>query len=239
MSGSGNQVWISVSDMMTGLMMVFLFISVVFMEQIDREKKAVQNIALTYKNYQDDLHNSLIQEFKSDLAKWDAGILEDGTVRFYEPEVLFDEGSKKIKPRFQQILGEFFPRYIALLGSNKFRDNIEEVRIEGHTSSTWEESKRLEERYLNNALLSQQRSFAILDYCFRLPQIASYQSWLTKVIRANGLAFASPVLLNGLEDESRSRRVEFKVKTKADEKIREMIHTVREADAGNETNKVS
>lgn len=239
MSASGHQVWISVSDMMTGLMMVFLFISVVFMEQISREKQAVENIAVTYKEYQDELHNSLIQEFKKDLARWDAGILDDGTVRFYEPEVLFDEGSKKIKPRFQQILGEFFPRYIALLGGEKFRDNIEEVRIEGHTSSKWEESKSIEDRYLNNAQLSQQRSLSILDYCFRLPSMVPYQAWLTKVIRANGLAFANPVLTStGQEDESRSRRVEFKVRTKADEKIREIVHTVNEAKGNNEAHKV-
>ncbi len=241
--GSGSQVWISVTDMMTGLMMVFLLISVVFMEQVNQEKQAVQKIALTYKDYQDDLHNSLIQEFKQDLAKWDAGILPDGTVRFYEPDVLFDEGSKKIKPRFQEILSEFFPRYIRLLGNDKYRSQIEEVRIEGHTSSSWDESKSLEHRYLNNALLSQARSFVILDYCFRLPQIVQYQQWLTKVLRANGLAFAAPVLTNGVEDASRSRRVEFKVRTKADEKIREIIHTVNESASkksgdGSETHKV-
>ena len=239
MSHSGSQVWISVSDMMTGLMMVFLFISVVFMEQIDQEKKAVEHIAQTYKDYQDDLHNSLVEEFKKDLARWDAGILEDGTVRFYEPDVLFDEGSKRIKTRFQAVLAEFFPRYIKLLAGEKFRNNIEEVRIEGHTSSTWEESKSLEERYLNNALLSQQRSFAILDYCFRLPQVGVNQAWLTKVLRANGLAFAAPVMQNGQEDASRSRRVEFKVRTKADEKIREILHTVNEPKVENEAHPVS
>lgn len=238
MEGHGSQVWISVSDMMTGLMMVFLFISVVFMEQAEKEKQSVQKIALTYKDYQDELHNSLMEEFRNDLARWDAGILDDGTVRFYEPDVLFDEGSKNIKVRFQQVLAEFFPRYIAVLGSEKFRNNIEEVRIEGHTSSTWKESRSLDERYLNNALLSQQRSFAILEYCFHLPRIVQYQSWLTTVLRANGLAFAAPVVINGKEDESRSRRVEFKVRTKADEKIREIIHTVHEAKGENEADPI-
>lgn len=228
MAAGGNQVWISVSDMMTGLMMVFLFVSVVFMEQIDQKKQSVQRIAQTYQDYQDDLHQSLIEEFKDDLTRWQAGILEDGTVRFYEPDVLFDQGSKNIKPRFQVILAEFFPRYIGVLSSAKYRNNIEEVRIEGHTSTTWEESRSLEERYLNNALLSQQRSFAILDYCFRLPHVREEQGWLTKVLRANGLAFAAPVMNDGREDEARSRRVEFKVRTKADDKIREIIHTFKD-----------
>ena len=238
MTAQGSRVWISVSDMMTGLMMVFLFISVVFMEQINKDKQAVQNIAITYKKNQDDLHRSLILEFEKDLTRWDAGILDDGTVRFYKPEVLFDEGSKAIKPKFQEILAEFFPRYIELLASDRYRENIEEVRIEGHTSSSWEDSRSLEDRYLNNALLSQQRSFVILEYCFKLPQITSYQPWLTKVLRANGLAFAATVLIDGQEDASRSRRVEFKVKTKADERIHDILKTVEHSKVQDEANQV-
>ncbi len=234
MSHSGSRLWISVSDMMTGLMMVFLFISVVFMEEINKEKQSVKKIAMTYRDYQSDLHNSLMEEFNKDLARWKSGILPDGTIRFYEPDVLFDEGSKAIKPGFQSILVEFFPRYIKVLASEKYRDNIEEVRIEGHTSSSWEGSHGIEERYLNNALLSQQRSFAILDYCFKLPQIVQYQPWLTTVLRANGLAFATPVMIDGIEDPSRSRRVEFKVRTKADEKIHEIINTIDQQQAGAE-----
>ncbi|MFN8391694.1 MAG: OmpA family protein [Bdellovibrionota bacterium] len=228
MSAGSNQVWISVSDMMTGLMMVFLFISVVFMQQVENKNQSAQRIAETYQEYQEELHQSLLEEFKDDLTRWQAGILEDGTIRFYEPEVLFDPGSKNIKPKFQSVLVEFFPRYIAVLASPKYRDAIEEVRIEGHTSTDWEGSHGLEERYLNNALLSQQRSFAILDYCFRIPKVVQHQQWLTKVLRANGLAFAVPVMNGDHEDEARSRRVEFKVRTKADEKIREIIKTLDE-----------
>ena len=229
---SGNsRVWISVSDMMTGLMMVFLFISIVFMQQVGSEKQAVQDIALTYESYQEELHKSLEQEFAVDLSNWNAEILPDSTVRFKEPDVLFDEGSKTVKTKFQIILNDFFPRYIGLLASDKYKSNIEEVRIEGHTSSSWDGSNELSERYLHNALLSQQRSFAILDYCFRLQSISSQQTWLTKVLRANGLAFANPILVAGREDASLSRRVEFKVKTKADERIRDIVKTLREPGA--------
>lgn len=230
MSGKDSRVWISVSDMMTGLMMVFLFIAIVFMQQVGAEKKAVQDIALQYKNYQEDLFVSLVEEFREDLRNWNAEILNDTTVRFKEPDVLFDIGSKEMKPRFGSILVDFFPRYIGLLSSPKYRESIEEVRIEGHTSSSWEGSRDLQDRYLNNALLSQQRSFEILEYCFSLPQISPSRPWLTKVLRANGLAFASPILVSGKEDPSLSRRVEFKVKIKADEKIREMIKTIRKTD---------
>jgi chemotaxis protein MotB len=220
--------WISVSDMMTGLMMVFLFISLLFMEQADAERKAVQNMAVTYQNYYVELHQSLENEFQQDLSRWNAEILSDTTIRFKEPDVLFDQGSKEIKTRFQKILNDFFPRYISLIASDKFRENIEEVRIEGHTSSAWEGSRNFDDRYLNNVFLSQQRSYSILEYCFRIPAIARYQNWLTKVVRVNGLSFASPIMINGREDEAQSRRVEFRVKTKADERIRDIVSTVKE-----------
>lgn len=217
--------WMSVSDMMSGLMMVFLFIAVVYMNKINEEKKSVETIALTYQEYQDDLYQSLKEEFSDDLVRWDASILPDGTFRFHEPEVLFDQGSTAIKDKFQMVLAEFFPRYIALLSNERYRSNIEEVRIEGHTSSSWNGSAKLKERYLKNAQLSQERSFVILDYCFGLPTVVTKREWLTKVLRANGLAFAQPILQNGKEDELRSRRVEFKVRTKADEQIRKIIES--------------
>lgn len=229
---TSHRVWISVSDMMTGLMMVFLFVSVVFMEQIESEKKAAQKIALTHENYQEELYRSLVSEFSGELAKWNAEVLADTTVRFKEPDVLFNIGSKDIKPRFEVVLADFFPRYIALLGSEKYRDNIDELRIEGHTSSVWEGSKDLTDRYLHNALLSQQRSFAILEYCFKLPGVAAQQTWLTKVLRANGLAFANPVLVGGVEDGALSRRVEFKVKTKADQRIHEILNSLQDQPTG-------
>lgn len=226
MSGGNARTWVSVSDMMTGLMMVFLFIAVLFMQQVESEKAAVQKIAVTYQDYQEELHRSLAEEFKTDLVNWNAELLNDTTIRFKEPDVLFDQGSATIKPRFQEVLDDFFPRYIQVIAGEKFRDNIEEVRIEGHTSSAWEGSRNLEDRYLHNALLSQQRSFAILDYCFRIPKVVPQQEWLTRVVRANGLAFANPVMVSGQEEPSLSRRVEFRVKTKADEKINEIVKTM-------------
>ncbi len=215
--------------MMTGLMMVFLLISVAFMQVVKEENKAIQKIAYTYRDLREELYIGLRKEFKNDLKRWNAEILEDSTIRFNEPNVLFSEGSSVIKPRFARILNEFFPRYVAFLASDKYQANIEEIRIEGHTSSTWEESSNLEERYLKNAHLSQERSLSILQYSFALPTIYTYRDWLTKVLRANGLAFANPILTDsGAEDRSRSRRVEFKVTTKAEERINQIISTIRE-----------
>jgi chemotaxis protein MotB len=219
--------WISISDMMTGLMMVFLFIAVIFMQRVDEEKRSIEQLAVTYEAYKGELLQDLQREFEGDLARWNAEVLPDLTIRFNDPDVLFDAGSASMKPKFGKILEEFFPRYAAILGNEKNQDRIEEVRIEGHTSSDWEGRRDFEQGYLKNASLSQQRSFAILQSCFSLGAVATQRPWLVKVLRANGLAFANPILHEGAEDPVRSRRVEFKIKTRAEERIYEIIAKIR------------
>ncbi len=217
----------SVSDLMAGLMMVFLFIAVLFMVKIEHEKRAIEEIAVTYNDYKQALNDALWGEFGNDLEKWNATILADNTIRFKGPEVLFATGSSELTPHFKNILDNFFLRYVRLLAREEFKSNIDEVRIEGHTSSVWEDAKTLEDRYLKNADLSQTRSFAVLTHCFQLSAIAVHKEWLTKILRANGLAFAKLITENGVEDRDSSRRVEFRVKTKAEERIEKIIRAIQ------------
>lgn len=220
--------WISISDMMAGVMMIFLLIMVSFMliTQKTQEDLKVQNqkllelngamseIAQNYSNLQQELYEALLKEFGKDLQRWDAQIDEDNTIRFKEPEVLFDTGAKQVKKRFKDILDDFFPRYVKILTLVKFQDNIEEIRIEGHTSQSWFSAHTFEDRYLGNAELSQARALEVLKYCFNLNSINAHKEWLVKVFRANGLSFAKP-----LEDDEKSKRVEFRVVTKANKDL--------------------
>ncbi len=152
--------WISISDMMAGIMMIFLLIMVSFMliTQKTQEDLKIQNqkllelndamssIAKNYSNLQQELYEALLKEFGKDLKAWEASIDEDNTIRFNEPEVLFDTGAKQVKKRFKDILDDFFPRYVKILSLEKFKGNIEEIRIEGHTSQIWFSAHSLEER---------------------------------------------------------------------------------------------
>lgn len=51
--------WISISDMMTGLMMVFLFIAVLFMNEVRKEQKSIKDIVDSYQNIQQQLYKDL------------------------------------------------------------------------------------------------------------------------------------------------------------------------------------
>lgn len=221
-----NREWMSISDMMAGLMMVFMFIAIVFMITTEREKTAMREIALTYERSRTTLRLQLQREFEKDLDGWGAEVLDDATIRFKEPDVLFARSSSKINQKFQTILNDFFPRYVSVLTSPEFKDEIDELRIEGHTSSIWRQRSTPEQAYLANAKLSQDRSLSVLNYVYMLQSVEADRDWLTDVIRANGVSYAKRLFAeDGAEDLTRSRRVEFRVVTKSEEKI----YTILEA----------
>jgi outer membrane protein OmpA-like peptidoglycan-associated protein len=69
----------------------------------------------------------------------------------------------------------------------------------------------------------------VLDYVFNMSAKENVErDWLVAVLRANGLSFANPVLnADGSEDSERSRRVEFRVLTKTEDKIYRILQKSR------------
>lgn len=219
--------WVSISDMMAGLMMVFLFISVLYMIQVQDDKYKIEQIAVTYQKMQKDLYQDLEEEFHEDLKKWNAVIDEENlSFRFREPDVLFAKGSEVIKPNFKKILDDFFPRYIKILMSPKFIKDIEEIRIEGHTSSEWNGGTDEDKAYILNMELSQSRTRSVLKYALNLPYIQNIidKSWLKSHLTANGLSSSKLIKNSGNEDRKASRRVEFRVRNNAEKRIVEIIN---------------
>lgn len=225
-----NKEWISISDMMSGLMMVFLFIAIAFMVQIQDEQEAVKEIAMTYRESQQSLNLDLKKEFNKDLKKWGAEITKDNIFRFNSPEVLFSSGSSNISYEFKTILNDFFPRYIKLLSTKKYKEEIDEIRIEGHTSNGWSGVKSKQIIYLKNMRLSQDRANNVLKFCYTIKNstIQENRVWLESHFRANGMAFSKLILKdNRKQDYQKSRRVEFKVLTKAQEKIYKIVEQLQ------------
>ncbi|MEX0584714.1 MAG: hypothetical protein WEB07_03035, partial [Natronospirillum sp.] len=56
--------WLSVSDLMAGLMMVFLLLSVVFMVNAERERSTVTDVAVLYERLRLELYQDLLAEFE-------------------------------------------------------------------------------------------------------------------------------------------------------------------------------
>jgi len=217
--------WLTISDLMSVLMMVFLLIAVSYMLRVNSEKEKIQEIAVTYNKLQDDLYEALNTEFKSDLKKWNAEIDKSSlSIRFKSPEILFDRGIADIKEEFKVILKDFFPRFVNILYSNKYKEDIEEIRIEGHTSSIWNATVGKDMAYIYNMKLSQDRTRNVLDYVLVNEKDEKLLSWIRKYVTANGLSSSKQILKsNGEENTELSRRVEFRVKTNAEKRIAKIL----------------
>jgi outer membrane protein OmpA-like peptidoglycan-associated protein len=221
--------WIPLSDLMTGLMVMFLLIAVTYMMRVEADSDQVRQVAIAYSEIKDALFEDLRSEFKDDLPKWKAELIKnDLSIRFTEPEVLFAPGSSELKPEFRGILADFFPRYVRILTSAKYQGSITEVRIEGHTSSDWISVTTPEDAYFRNMELSQARTRSALAYALSLPQVDSQRDWLRRYLTANGLSSSRPVFdASGAEDAARSRRVEFRVRTDAETRIAKILEVSR------------
>jgi outer membrane protein OmpA-like peptidoglycan-associated protein len=204
---SGHSHWIPLSDLMTGLMMVFLLIAIAFMVQVESSKNTLEastrkvteaaristTIVTDYENTKSDLLNALQDEFKDDVKRWNADILGDMTIRFREPEVLFLTGSSDLRDRFKEILRDFLPRYVRILTSPKYQSSVREVRIEGHTSRFWVSAHSEDEAYMKNMELSQARTRRTLDFMLSLDALQANLAWLRTVATANGRSFSQPI----------------------------------------------
>lgn len=220
-SDEGGEHWLSISDLMAGLMMVFLFIAIVFMRHTMKENEKIKSVAVAFQENQVAIYESLIKEFDKDLEEWGAEIdKETLAFNFKSPDVLFDNGDIDIKPAFAVILDDFFPRYLKVL--KPFRSSIDEVRIEGHTSSEWNKDSTDEEAYFKNMRLSQGRTRSVLSYLYSL--VPEETPWIKRNIAAVGFSSSRLIMTElGIEDTERSRRVSFRAITNAHIQIKRIL----------------
>lgn len=226
-----HNVWMSVSDLMTGLMIIFLFVAVAYMIQVQDN----QSVLTEYVETKQHLHDRLVNEFKGDTAKWKMVIGRDLSMKFREPEVLFALGSDELQPKFMEILDEFIPRYLDILLTDSLRNRIREIRIEGHTDDL-RMVKFGSDPYLSNVLLSQKRAYNVLSYIRNIESFESYTAEQRKLLdfwfTANGLSYGKALdskgryaaLSNDSIDRAKSRRVEFRIVTTGEEVLENFVN---------------
>jgi len=221
--------WIPLSDLMTGLMVLFLLIAVTYMMRLEAEASRIRAVAVAYNETRDALYQDLLAEFGADLPKWKAELVKnDLSIRFTDPDILFANGKSELKPEFAQILRDFFPRYEKILASPKYRTAINEIRIEGHTSSEWIKVTTPDDAYFRNMELSQARTRSVLGLVLELPESDTDRAWLKHYVTANGLSSSQPILdADQSEDQARSRRVVFRVRTDAETRIEKILEASR------------
>lgn len=225
--------WIPYADLMTVLMVIFLFISLSYMGLVQFQKKQQDKIFEEYKQTKENLYNELREAFKHDYQKWNLDLDKDLSIKFTNPNVLFQSGKSDITPVFQQILTVFFPKYLSVITQDKYKEKIAEIRIEGHTDDVPIHSTN--DPYIDNVQLSQDRSRNVLQFLRSLPSYKKLpaeteqllQFWLT----ANGLSYGRTLdskkeltyLSKKPIDKEKSRRVEFRIVTTSEVLVEHVI----------------
>jgi len=223
--------YISLSDIMTALMMVFMFISVAIITQIQQEN--VSALRESQQKRQQHLAATMMDVVEHKLDRWGASVDADnltitfvddggnggvsggGAVADFRSRTLFDSGRSELRPEFEQVLSEFFPVYIKWVQKNK--DYIQEIRIEGHADSTPKAGQSERESYFYNMELSQTRARNVLKYCMSLPNFTDVDfKYMQGFITANGFSFSRVIKdARGRENRAASRRVEFRALPKS------------------------
>ena len=228
-----HNVWMSVSDLMTGLMVIFLFIAIAYISRVQSN----QTVLTDYVETKQKLHDKLVK-FEGDTLKWQMAIGKDLSMKFNNPTVLFKQGSWDLTPQFQAILDDFLPRYFEILLNDSLRNNIKEIRIEGHTDSV--PMPQLDsDPYIANVILSQRRSLSVLRYFRSMPIFQQYSPEQQKLLEywftSNGLSYGKSLDEDGnytiatrkAIDLQRSRRVEFRIVTTGDEILENFVNKTK------------
>lgn len=231
-----HNVWMSVSDLMTGLMVIFLFIAIAYMSKVRKN----QDVLYDYVETKEQLHDKLVEEFAVDTQRWQMAIGRDLSMKFNNPTVLFERGKAELTPDFKIILDEFLPKYFDILLHDSLRSRIQEIRIEGHTDANPYPSYD-PDPYIANIILSQERARNVIAYFRQMPCYETYTEEEKKLLEywftANGLSYGKSLdkdgnftIESGKEiDDALSRRVEFRIITTGEEVLENFVKKNKES----------
>lgn len=215
-----NHYWMSYSDLMSALLLVFalLLMTNIFGNQMEMEAKdqMIEEVLGVKTRLIEELHRA----FNDSNLEMEIDP-QTGAIRF-SSGVFFDYDSAAVSKEGRENLELFIPQYINVLLSDEFREHISQIIIEGHTDQ--------EGSYLYNLELSQDRAFAVVEEIFSsdFPEFNEKET-LRHLITSNGRSFMVPIYGDDNKvDQEKSRRVEFKFRLKDEEvinQIQELVST--------------
>ncbi len=241
--------WLSYSDMMAALLLVFVLIISFTMLQSkmqyeDKQKelevqrqeaeaaeKLIEEQKKQMEKQQEQLdkiigvRSELVEALREEFADSELKVSVDektGAITF-DSSVLFDSGKYEIKKTGQEFLEEFLPRYFKVLLNPSYRDYISEIIIEGHTDT--------KSGYMYNLKLSQERALSVAAFCLNENSTilsAEEVEDMREIVTANGRSYSDPIYnADGSVNMDASRRVEFKFRLKDEEMVDEMINILK------------
>ena len=238
--------WLSYSDMMAALLLVFvLIISFTLMQakklyeekesELERQHKLMEEQQAKLSEQQDLLaqqqekldkiigvRTNLVEALKEEFDGSDLKVSIDpntGAITL-DSSILFDVDRYDLKTSGQNFLEIFLPRYLGVLLKPEFKEYISEIIIEGHTDTNGS--------YMHNLELSQDRALSVARFCLNESNTVLSNDQLEElrpILTANGRSYSDPIYdENGNVDLAASRRVEFKFRLTDEEMVEEMMN---------------
>ena len=206
-AGEGNIFWTTMSDLLLGLAIIFMVLFVLAMTGFTQE-------TVKQKQSQMEASKELVEKLKE--ADIEATVdTMTGDVKISDLE-LFELNSYELSDKGKIYLNKLIPIYMENIFSNQeLLENITNIVVQGHADSQQYVNVGTEnEQFVKNMTLSLQRANSVAEYIFKTNFNSNYDEQLRKMLVVEGRSYSNPVIVDGVEDYDKSRRVELKLKVK-------------------------
>ncbi|MBR1461430.1 OmpA family protein [bacterium] len=204
---SGNIFWVTMSDLMLGLAIVFITLFVLAMTGFTQQTMQQQKVKM-----------DVAKEISQELKKHNIDVkIDNMTGDLIIPSTaLFEVNSYILTPSGKALLSKLAPIYVNTLFKKKeLINDVESILIQGHTDSqTFAGVNSVDEQFVRNMDLSLKRANSVASYILQTDYDKSNSQALRKMIVVEGKSFNEPIIVDGHEDYAKSRRVELKIKVK-------------------------
>lgn len=206
-SNEENIFWVTMADLLLGLAIIFITLFVLAMTGFSQQNIQQQKVQM-------EVSEKIGAELEK--AKIDVDIDKmTGDLKISDVE-LFELGSWELSAHGKKLLDKLAPIYInSIFADKELSNQIQYIIIQGHTDSQmYAGLKSKDEQFLKNMDLSLKRANSVAEYIFKTNYDKKYADQFRKIVVVEGKSFNEPVLVNGIENFDKSRRVELKLKVK-------------------------
>ena len=199
------------SDLLAALMLVFILLlaSTLLRMKDEEEKKEERANRITI------IKDEIIAQLRAAFEKEGITIEVNphtGAITFKEEDIYFVSGSSLLMPKGKARLDQVIPVYLNVLMNPKFKDDITQILVEGHTDPQAfkgpDKKIRYASAYLDNLELSMKRARSVVTYMLSmdlesigktetLPNIVNCSDRLKGLLTATGASFSQPLDGNG------------------------------------------
>ena len=207
---ASNPFSLSLGDLMAGLLLIFILLlssTMLTLENIIAEKKSqLENL-----DERERIKKELIAELTYELKEYNVQIDPQTGVLRMESDLLFGTNEDELSEDGKKHLHRFIPEYAGILLSKKrYREQIAQLIIEGHTDDTTSFKEDKKAAYTYNLGLSLDRAQNVAEYVFEVP--FAYKQDFRRLLSVNGRSFMAPLGSYGQNIQVGSENWEDRIK---------------------------